>query len=150
MGKSLQIKNAVITLLNGMPATANGTKLKSVLDNTKGTFNGYPAAQVLPLNLENSTLANHQKERVSGYVVLLHIPLEDTAESEASAYDTMYDLVDLITDTFDVADAANNGLSLGFVLRFDTTLADWQIVTMKNGVTLLVRIDIKAMYTKDV
>lgn len=146
-GRSQTIKNAVIALLQGMGATSDGTKLKSVLDNTKGTFDGYPAAQVLPLNLLNESQTNRSKRRTSSYAVLLHIPMEDTAESEAAAYNAMYDLVDLITDTFDTADLS--GLNLGFVLMFDTTLADYQVATMKNGVTLLVRIDIKAMYTKD-
>jgi hypothetical protein len=146
-GRSQTIKNAVIALLQGMGATSDGTKLKTVLDNTKGAFDGYPAAQVLPLNLGNATLTNRSKERTSAYAVLLHIPMEDTPESEAAAYNAMYDLVDLITDTFDTADL--NGLNLGFVLRFDTTLADYQVAQMKNGVTLLVRMDISAMYTKD-
>lgn len=146
MGKSLDIKNALLTRLQGMGATSNGTVLKSVQDNSKGAFEGYPAAQLLPMRLDNSVLANHQQERVSGYVILLHIPFEDTPESESSAYDTMYDLVDLITDTFDTG---SYGLGVGTLL-LETTLADYQVATMKNGVTLLVRIDIKVMYTKDV
>jgi len=88
MGKSLDIKNALLTRLQGMGATSNGTVLKSVQDNSKGAFEGYPAAQLLPMRLDNSVLANHQQERVSGYVVLLHIPFEDTPESESQAYDT--------------------------------------------------------------
>lgn len=147
MGKTRQIKDAVIAKLIAMGSTTDGTHLITVLDNTKGAFEGYPSAQVLPLKLENKVLANHQMERTSGYAVLLHIPLEDTAESEQAAYNTMYDLVDLITDTFDTG---SYDMGLGFVLLFETTLADYQVVTMKNGVTLLVRIDIKAMYTKDV
>lgn len=150
MGKSKDIKNAILAKLQTMGATGDGTVLTSIVDSSRGTFDGYPAAQLLPMRLDNATLATHQKERVSGYVVLLHIPFEDTPESESAAYDTMYDLVDLITDTFDTADSANTGLGLGFVLMFDTTLADYQVATLKNGVTLLVRIDIKAMYTKDV
>lgn len=147
MGRTRQIKDAVIAKLVAMGSVADGTKLITVLDNTKGQFEGYPSAQVLPLTLENKVLANHQMERTSGYAVLLHIPLEDTPETEQAAYNAMYDLVDLITDTFDTG---SYDMGLGFVLLFETTLADYQVVTMKNGVTLLVRIDIKAMYTKDV
>jgi hypothetical protein len=146
MGKAKDIKNAIITKLTAMPALSDGTKLKSILDNTRGAFEGYPAAQLLPLNLVNDTLANHQQQRTSGYVILLHIPMEDTAETESQAYDIMYDLVDQITDTLDTG---SFDLGVG-ALFLETTLADWQVATMKNGVTLLVRLDIKVMYTKDV
>jgi hypothetical protein len=146
MGKSRAIKDALLTTLQNMGSTSDGTKLVSVLDNTRGAFEGYPAAQLLPMRLDNSVLANHQQERTSNYVLLVHIPMEDTPETEQTAYNTMYDIVDLVTDTLDTA---SFDLGVG-VLLLETTLADYQVATMKNGVTLLVRIDIKAMYTKDV
>lgn len=146
MGKMKDIKNAIVTQLENMGSTADGTKLKSVKDNTRGTFEGYPAAEVLPSQQSNDVETNVQQLRTPQYAVLLHIPMEDTPESESAAYDTMYDLVDLIMDTFDTA---SYDLGVGTLL-FETTLADYQVATLKNGVTLLVRVDVRAKYTKDV
>lgn len=146
MGKMKDIKNAIMTQLSAMGSTADGTKLVTVKDNTRGTFQGYPAAEILPSRQQNDVETNVQQLRTPEYAVLLHIPMEDTPESESLAYDTMYDLVDLIMDTFDTA---SFDLGVGTLL-FETTLADYQVATLKNGVTLLVRIDLRARYTKDI
>lgn len=146
MGKMKDIKNAIMTQLVAMGSTADGTKLVTVKDNTRGTFEGYPAAEILPSKQSNDVETNVQQLRTPEYAVLLHIPMEDTPESESLAYDTMYDLVDLIMDTFDTA---SFDLGVGTLL-FETTLADYQVATLKNGVTLLVRVDLRAKYTKDI
>lgn len=154
-GKSKRIKNALVTLMSGVQYDAgsgNEPAFVSVLDNTQGEFTGYPSLRVLPNDVTNEKYSTHQSDRTVAFVARVHIPLEETPESEAAAFDKVYDLTDLIIDAIDVADSDGTlntlDATLG-VLLMDADRGDWTVQVGQSGVMLLCDVNVTVRYSKN-
>jgi hypothetical protein len=147
MGKARDIKNGLITVLQGLGATSDGTRLQQVIDNASSPYDTFPSARILPRDQTNATLQNHQNERTVSYVCWVDLQLEDSPSGESKAYDTMYDLQDLIVDGLD---AASFNFGVG-TLILETKVSAFEVTAdSKVGAILSMRIDIDARYSKDV
>src|SRR5688572_5486872 len=108
-GPSKKIKNALKTVLEGIEydAGSGDEPAMYVKDSSHGAFDGYPAVRILPADIGNDKSSTAEQERAPAYLLMVHLPMEDTPESESETYDKMYDLTDLIMDTLDQGDRDN-------------------------------------------
>lgn len=144
-----RIRDQIVTTLKSIGATENGTELQRVVTNVAESLEAYPSARVLPDNVENETQTNMSTERTAKFVILVHINLEDTPESEDEAYNTMYDLSDLIFNKFDDEDARWNESDIP-ILGSRARYGGYEILEMANGNNLVLRIDIDTIYSNNI
>lgn len=139
------IKNGLISTLGNLDATENGTKIQAVSGSSSNVFDSYPAIRVLPNDIDNETETNRTDQRTSKFTLLVHIEVEkDSSVSEETAYDTMYDLQDIIFDKLQSYDWTN---SLN-VLQTQATYGGYEFLEMKNGLNLVFRIDVSVVYSR--
>lgn len=151
-GMSRRIRDAVIEILKtieykGEPAFV------SVLDNTKDSFNGYPALRVLPDNLATVTSQTAEKDHTVSFAAIMHFPLESPTDIESKTYNSMLDLTDLIVDVLEKADHRDEISEIDPTVvnwRMDVTQAPWSVATGKAGSLLLCEIGIAVTYSKTV
>lgn len=151
MGKSLSIKNAVVTLMSeveykGEPAFAN------VTDDTASDFAEYPVLRVLPNFIENTRDAQSQNDRDVNLQLVVTLPLEDPAAIQAKVIDQIYDLTDLILDTLDSGDFNDRLKEIDPTIgSYDLVAdrADWDVVDTKGGAQLMLIVGIVVSYVLD-
>jgi hypothetical protein len=153
-GRSKRIKNALKAVLAGITYDAGGGAEQAmyVLDSSSGQFEGYPGLRVLPADIDSDKASVAENERVVRFLVSVHLPMEDNAESEAATYDKMYDLTDLILDTLDVGDftGALNAQDPTIGTYFlNATRGDWFAVEENAGVLLVCDLNVEIKYSKD-
>lgn len=142
-----EIKEALINALkDNLEPTQNGTTLMEVAGSTTYAFEKFPAARVLPNDVDLSTETNRSNERASAFTILIHIELEEKPDSEEDAYDTMYDLQDIVINKLDSFDWTN---TLN-ILKTQATYGGYEILEMKTGLNLVFRIDVTATYSHNV
>lgn len=143
-----KIKNALITGLSDLQATENGTKVQEVRGSSLYAFNSYPAIRVLPNDVTVETETNRSNQRDAQFTLLVHIEVEDkeSANAEEEAYDTMYDLQDIILNKLDSLDWIND-LN---ILKCQGKYGGYEWLEMKAGLNLVFRIDVVASYSHKV
>jgi len=153
-GYSKRIKNALKTVLSGITYDTGGgaePAFISVLDNTKGEFDGYPSVRILPGDMTTTKGSVAENDRVINFVIRVHLELENKPETESAIYNWMYDLTDLIIDTLDVGDytgalhTADNSLNTLFL---DATRGDWMVAETNSAAVLLCDVNCGIRYSK--
>lgn len=154
-GKSKRIKNALKIMLTAVQYDAGSggeAAFTSVLDNTRGEFDGYPAARILPADLTTTKASVGQNDRSVNFIVVVTLPLEDSPETEAATFDKMYDLTDLIIDTLDQGDfigAVNTADPTIGTYILNATRGDWMVVDTKAGLQLTCDVNVEVKYSKE-
>lgn len=154
-GSSKRIKNALITMLGGLTYdTGSGAEpaFQSIRDNTQQRFDGYPALTVLPGDVTTEKESTRQNLKRVSFLITVHLQFENTAASESSAYDQMYDLTDILIDKLDAADAAGelHTIDGGITTHvLNATRGDWYLAPAKSGVILLCDVNVELRYTQN-
>lgn len=107
---------------------------------------GLPSIRVLPDDVDNETETNRSDERMAKFTLLTHIEMTETPESEEEAYNTMYDLQDLIMDKLQEYDWEN----LVNVLQTQVTYGGYELLEMNNGINLVFRMTVTVKYSRKV
>ena len=106
MGKVKDIKNSIVTLLEGLQY-GDETAYGQVVSDTRVTFETYPAARVIMNGQPNEVSTNKQNERTPEFLIISYFQYEQTPEgatvneAEAAAFDLAYDFNDLVIDALD-------------------------------------------------
>lgn len=154
-GASKRIKNALVTMLQGLTYDTGGGEepaFQSVRDNTQQRFEGYPALTVLPGDVTTEKESTRQNLKAVAYLLTVHLQFENTPESESAAYDQMYDLTDILIDKLDAADAAGelHTIDGGITTHIlNATRGDWYLAPAKSGVILLCDVNVELRYTQN-
>lgn len=155
IGTSKRIKNALKTVLSAITYdTGSGSEpaFLSVLDNTKGEFDGYPSIRILPGDITTEKASVFENDRTVNFVIRVHLFMENKPESESATYDWMYNLTDLILDTLDVGDstgALNTAdPTLQNILMLNATRGDWIVAETDSATALLCDVNCSVHYSK--
>lgn len=144
MSKSKKIKNAIISLVQGIQYK-NEPAFVNVMGTPRGEFDGYPAARVLPGDITTEKGAYSQNDRVVALTLRIHVP----STKEGTEFDTMYDLTDLVLDALDTADYEGEFISAVGVLEINASRGDWFDTDSPTGPILACDIAIEVTYSKD-
>lgn len=140
------IKNSLVRALKTLKPTENGTEIQEVAGSSFQIFEAYPSIRVLPDDVDNETETNRSDERMAKFTLLTHIEMTETPESEEEAYNTMYDLQDLIMDKLQEYDWEN----LVNVLQTQVTYGGYELLEMNNGINLIFRMTVTVKYSRKV
>lgn len=154
MGKVKDIKNSIVTLLEGLQY-GDETAYGQVVSDTRVTFETYPAARVIMNGQPNEVSTNKQNERTPEFLIISYFQYEQTPEgatvneAEAAAFDLAYDFNDLVIDALDnlqPKDASNNP----FTVITNPAQAGWEILETDAGNVLSIMATVGIRYSHDV
>lgn len=154
-GKSRHIRDALVTLLQGVTYDAGGgpePALGIVTADPSAEFSAEPFCLVLPGPIDNIMVTTSQNDRTVHFSVLLMLTMETVNRTRAATYNYMEDLTDLLMDTLDEADFHDQ------LNTVDNTIGTWLMATnrgefvpgeSKSGAVLLCTLDVTVSYSKD-
>jgi hypothetical protein len=142
MGKIKDIKNAIVTALEGLQY-GDETAYAEVVSDTRATFEQYPAARVILNGQPNEVSTNVQNERTAEFLVISYIQYESNPEGEAKAFDVAYDLNDLAVDVLD-------DLEPGFTVITEPTQSGWEVLETDAGNVLSIMATVRIRYSHDI
>lgn len=146
MGLSKSIKNALVEVLDGIEYQ-DEPAFTDVIGHTQGEFDSYPLVRVLPGDQTSERSTQSQNDRTIRYIVRTHVELNG-----GTAFDYMYDLTDLIIDTINEADFADQLSTIDptiptFMMQADR--GDWFDTDTQAGVVLVCDVNVEVTYSKD-
>ncbi|MCF8783196.1 hypothetical protein [Rhodococcus ruber] len=142
--KSKDIKDALVTLLTGLQLDGEPA-FAQVKGHPRGEFNSYPAARVLPDDQSTQKGAQGQNDRTVNLLVRLHVE----SDKDASEFDKMYILTDLVLDALDSEDYDGNFVDTLQAEELNATRGDWFDTDGPAGPILACDIAVAVSYSRD-
>lgn len=154
-GQSNKVKAALMTMVTQITldrGSGSEPAFVAVRDNAFGSFDGYPLVRVLPGDLQTVKTDVGANERTLVFDLFVHVPLEDSEQTQTTSYSQMYDLTDLLLDTLDAGDFH------GALTQIDSTIGtfilnatrgDWTVVPSNGGSVLVCDVNVEIRYSKD-
>lgn len=143
MGPYHAIRDKIVELLEGVTLDASSA-FTTVSKEPRNTFDGYPAATVVPSRIDSDYLTVAQNQREYGFAVSMYYPLSETEWS--TAIEVMLRLTDACLDVLD------QSIDLDGVCDFLRAVpAEWEVVTTtQDSSSLAVTLNIVAIKSVDV
>lgn len=149
-GMSRRIKDALVAILSGLEYQGE-TAFVSVLDNTRGEFDGYPSLRVLPGELSSESSDSADMDHTVEYAAIMHFKLQTTDEIESETYDRMYDYTDLIMNTLEQADTRRTLSEIDPDIQswmLSVPNARWFVGQSASGALLLCNVVVQVSYSQ--
>ena len=150
-GMSRRIKDALVLLAQGLQYDGEQA-FQQVVDNDRQAFSGWPSLQVLPNDLMLERESTDQSDKTVGFFYRIWIPLEDTDESQTSAWNQLLDLSDILVDAIADTDSEQSladGQGLISVMMMDAQRAGWLELPTKSGASLVCDVTVTIRYSKN-
>lgn len=149
-GNTKAIKNELKSLLQGIQylqadGVTNKPLFTKVNDNFTGTFENYPAARILPRDIEGEEATNIENDRIVPLTAVAYIAYESDDRSETAAIDLAYDICDLVQNAIDEhgwTSVPNNIVSPAGVR--------WLVAEGSTGAQISLEFDVRITYSKDI
>lgn len=145
------IRPQVATLLTNL-TSGSGALIQEVSSTPKLNFNAYPAAYVVPSDLESEYETTIENERVYAFIVRVFHETKNTGIADAIS--TLEGVVDSVIDTIDQEDkkpAATRTIGVGMPIDYvflsvDATPGFWAEVPSEQLVMSEIRIRVRISY----
>lgn len=121
------------------------SKLQEVHDEPSLDFDGYPAAIILPGEVQSTFNDSNDHERTYIFDVGVYYPIDSVGVS--AAVDAIYDVVDDVMDSFD-QDATLTGISLpaGYSITYvNPVVTGWGELPDKKLVQVLIKLNVRVL-----
>lgn len=139
MGNYSNIRGEIVSILEALQLSG-GDAFVAVSTNPTAKFSGWPAATVVPAEVEAEYSTNAQNKRSYGFNVYLQFAVKDSWET---AIDTMLELIDACMDALDQTIDLNGKANF---LR--AVPATWDLETSAQDLVLVATLHVVAV--KDV
>ncbi len=154
-GKTRHIRDALVTLLQGVTYDAGGGSEPAfglVTADPSQEFTTEPFCLVYPAMSQDVKGATGQNDRTAAFAIFVMLNMETGTRTQAQTYNYMSDLTDLILDALDEGDF-NDSLNisdntLGTWLM-DASRSDFRPAETKGAAVLLCSIDVAITYSKN-
>lgn len=135
MSLTTDVKNAMMTALQTLPATSNGTEIQAIVGSGEDAFDDYPVIRVVPTGVERVVTAETMfRDYQINVVISIYLDMGDAQFPDSEIIDTMCEIEDAIFDRLDQDDWLPDVKGLALAESAATTTLD--TIATKNGTAL--------------
>lgn len=104
---STEVKHAMMTALENLPATSNGTEIQAIVDSGEDAFDEYPVIRIVPVAVMRTVDAEaRQLDYEMDFVISIYLELGKTGIPDSETIDTLLEIVDNALAKLDDSDWA--------------------------------------------
>lgn len=130
-----QIKEAMMSALENLPATGNGTEIQAVVGSGQDAFENYPVIRVIPSGVERDIDSdNCYRDYKMNYVISVYLDMGDEEIPDEEIIATLCEIVDNIFERLDNTDWLPDVDGLDLMGGASTSTMD--TIATKNGTAL--------------
>lgn len=150
---SLQIKEAMKTALQNLPATSDGTEIMQVLTSGEDQFEKYPTIRILPQDYQRGIDSDRRRYTYTvTHVISIYLELGNGATTpDSNIIDTMQELVDLVYEKLDEStwlSEIDSDDEYGLSVAQNDSPVGIDVTNAQTGVALFADISYSVAYTK--
>ena len=146
MSRTAEVKSALKTLLESLPATTDGTTVQAVVGSGQDAFEEYPTIRVLPAGISLTTdEGGRWQDYTMNFIVSLYLDMGRAEVPDETVVDTLIEFQDLLFEAINSdwlpETTGNSHYNIG-----DTAVSAIDTTTSKTGVALFCDIQLAITY----
>lgn len=135
MSITIDVKEAMMSALEEIPPTSNGTEIQSVVGSGQDAFDQYPVIRVVPSGIERTVSADTcYRDYQMNFVISVYLDMGDATVPDEEVINTMCEIEDAIVERLDRDDWLPDVSGLCLAESSLTTTLD--TIATKNGTAL--------------
>lgn len=135
MSITIDVKEAMMSALEEIPPTSNGTEIQSVVGSGQDAFAQYPVIRVVPSGIERTVSADTcYRDYQMNFVISVYLDMGDATVPDEEVINTMCEIEDAIVERLDRDDWLPDVQGLCLAESSLTTTLD--TIATKNGTAL--------------
>lgn len=135
MSMTIDVKEAMMSALEEIPPTSNGTEIQSVVGSGQDAFDQYPVIRVVPSGIERTISADTcYRDYQMNFVISVYLDMGDATVPDEEVINTMCEIEDAIVERLDRDDWLPDVSGLCLAESSLTTTLD--TIATKNGTAL--------------
>lgn len=135
MSMTIDVKNSMMSALEELPPTSNGTEIQAVVGSGQDAFDQYPVIRVIPSGVERNVSAEtNYRDYQMNFVISIYLDMGDETIPDEEVINTMCEIEDAIIERLDKDDWLPDVRGLCLAESAVTTTLD--TIATKNGTAL--------------